>query len=309
MFKKLFLTGVAGLILLVCLGFLNWTHPAFDTISHFRLHLSAGLMVCTVLLTGFGKFRFAVVTLSAAAIGIWFAADGTRLTERTIQAAEGKPVYTMFHFNLLWLNRKKQHVINRILEIDPDIISLSEASTQWKPALRKLESRWKFNAHCPEWHVRGGVRIYSRWPLDHSEDFCGEYGSFLRTKAVLGNKERITVGSVHTRWPWPASGPRQVENLVPEIAKTGPDALITGDFNATTWSWSVQRFAAAGNLRIHSGIGGTWIFGALPKPVVNTIGLPIDNVMTKGRIRVLSVKTLEEMGSDHLPLLVSFQVQ
>ncbi|MEM9278966.1 MAG: endonuclease/exonuclease/phosphatase family protein [Pseudomonadota bacterium] len=306
--RRLFLLGVAGAILVIFLGFLGRYHPALDTFAHLRLHVSAGLFVCSFVLFAYRRKIPALLTLLTSLTGFLYSFNGTPYAAKIQTADHGKPVYQLFHLNLLWLNPKKQLVIDRIREINPELISISEASNQWEPFLSQLESDWPHKAHCPEWHIRGGVTIYSKWKLDHSSDYCGVYGSFQKTFAVLEDGSKITIGSAHPRWPWPASGPEQIDTLLPELEKIGPDALIAGDFNATTWSWSLYRFATAGQLKIHAGIGGTWMFGALPEPVVQVIGFPIDNVMSKGKVNILSVETLEEMGSDHLPLLVKFQI-
>ena len=307
--KRLFLIGITGAVLLVAVGFLNRLHPFFDTIAHFRLHLSAGLILASFILMPKRFFLLSFASIFVGLIGIWQSANGIPVTNEKRATLPDRPVYQMLHFNLLWLNPKKQLVINRIMEIDPQLISISEASTTWDPFLDRLDSRWPHTAHCPEWHVRGGVKIYSKWKIDPTDEYCGSYGSFQKSDVILDDGSRITIGSVHPRWPWPASGPRQIDELVPVLQKLGPDALIAGDFNATTWSWSTQRFAAAGGLGLVNGVGGTWMFGALPAPIVRTIGFPIDNVMSKGRVRILSVETLESMGSDHLPLLIDFQIE
>ena len=45
-----------------------------------------------------------------------------------------------------------------------------------------------------------------------------------------------------------------------------------------------------------------------PPALAPFFGLPIDNVMTKGRVQVTSVKSLPSIGSDHLPLLVELTI-
>lgn len=306
--KRVILAGVCGAILMLGLGFLNWLHPALDTLSHFRLHLGTGLILICPILLKMKTLRLAVGGMLLGAIGIWFSLSGTALTAATFPVQPGKPVYQMFHFNILWLNPKKQETIDRIKQLDPDLISISEASSTWDSYLGQLNVKWPNIAHCPEFHVRGGVKIFSKWQLDSSDEYCGDYGSFMQTTAIAENGKRIALGSVHPRWPWPASGPVQLEKMLPTLQKLGPDALIAGDFNATTWSWAVNRFAEAGELEIHPGIGGTWMFGSLPTWIVQAIGLPIDNVMSKGKVNVLSVEPLQELGSDHVPLLIRFQI-
>ncbi len=299
---------LTGAVLGVGLGYLNWLHPAFDTVAHFRLHLAAGLILLGLLLLFSGERLSAVISLLVGAIGFWGAISGTPFSAQYTASIPDKPLYSMIHFNLYWRNEHKQDFLTRVRENDPQFLSFSETSHFWMPKLKALEKQWPHVAHCPEYGSHGGVMLFSKFPMDRSNDFCGLYGTFMKTAVVFPNNTVIELGSVHPRWPWPASGPRLYKSFVPALEKLGEDALITGDFNATTWSWALQRFAQKGNLSIVPGIGSTWLFRDLPTPLIRVFGLPIDNVMHKGRIRVLSVETLETSGSDHLPLLIQFQI-
>jgi len=307
--RQLFVLGVVAAFILLVAGFMNSVHPAFDTIAHFRLHLSLGIIIVLPFLLKLKFRRFGIVCATVGVFGFWSAASGLPFITSTQTAEKEKATYQAFHLNLLWNNREKQRVIDRILQIDAEIVTLSEVSDSWSPFLAQIRNKWTYTAHCPEWSVRGGIMIFSKWPLDPTIEHCGDYGSLLIANAEAPDGSRITLAATHPRWPWPASGPRQFAAMVPALERTGPDMLVAGDFNATTWSHSIRQFASAGNLEVYRGIGATWLYGPLfPKPVIRLFGLPIDNVMSKGKIRILSVKTLELMGSDHLPLLIRFQI-
>jgi endonuclease/exonuclease/phosphatase (EEP) superfamily protein YafD len=118
----------------------------------------------------------------------------------------------------------------------------------------------------------------------------------------------VEIGVVHLRWPWPASGPEQIKALEPRLAFIGADAIIAGDFNAATWSHSVQRFADVAGMTVATGFGGTWMYKLLPPYLAPRLGLPIDNAMAKGSVSIDRVSTLPAIGSDHLPLLIEFSV-
>lgn len=307
--KKLVILGIFGASLAIGLGFLGFIHPAFDTFAHFRLHLGFGLLLIGAVI-GLHEWQWtSLLALFVGGIGFYTAANGTLLSKRNLEADASKPVYSLLHFNLYWINSRREAVIDRIIELDPDLISLSEAATRWTFEIKRLDENWPHLLHCPEWGKRGGIRFYSKWPLDKTSQYCGPYGSFARTKVTAPNGLEFTSGSVHLRWPWPASGPKQLETISPELEKVGVDALFAGDFNATTWSWSVKRFAQTSQMEIVPGVGPTWMIDELPLYYTWWAGLPIDNVMKKGRIEVLSAETLSDMGSDHLPVMVKFQIQ
>lgn len=307
--RKLIILGIFGASLAIGLGFLGGIHPAFDTFSHFRLHLSFGLLIIGAILALREWQWMSLLALCVGGIGFYTASSGTLLSKRALEADVSKPIYSLLHFNLYWINSRREAVIDKIIELDPDLISLSEAATRWTFEIKRLDEKWPHLLHCPEWGKRGGIRFYSKWPLDKTTQYCGPYGSFARTQVTAPNGLEFTSGSVHLRWPWPASGPKQLKTIKPELEKVGADALFAGDFNATTWSHSVNKFAEASQMDIVPGVGPTWMIDELPLYYTWWAGLPIDNVMKKGRIEVLSAETLSDMGSDHLPVMVKFQIQ
>ena len=96
--------------------------------------------------------------------------------------------------------------------------------------------------------------------------------------------------------------------LAGPLAGSGETALLAGDLNAATWSAAVRRIEAACGLTHVAGIGPSWLDRRLPDALRPYVGLPIDQVFAKGDIVILSAKTLEAVGSDHLPVLVEFSL-
>ncbi|MEZ5872452.1 MAG: endonuclease/exonuclease/phosphatase family protein [Nitratireductor sp.] len=310
LFQKFLALMLFGAVLVLALGFPGFLHPVFDTLGNFRLHVAAGLMLLAALLFIMRMRRLAVVAEAVALLAILTCRTGLPVGQAEKQDT-GSTVHSVFVMNLLWNNREQDKVLQRIAHENPDFLILTEVSKRWKDNLAKLEAAYPYRYHCAEWRTVGGSVIFSRMKLV-SENFCGSYASLgLATFEVDGLP--VDFGVVHLRWPWPASGPRQITAIRPKLQETGPDAFIAGDFNSVTWSHSVQRFAEAGNLQIVGGIGSTWGPGHIGRersywfPAI--LGLPIDNVMRKGRIRVLSAQRLERAGSDHLPILVKFTVE
>ena len=149
--------------------------------------------------------------------------------------------------------------------------------------------------------------------MDDNQDQCDSKAALGLTKVIIDGK-RVTAGVAHLRWPWPFSGSVQIDRIEPKLKSIGDNALIAGDFNASTWSYAIKRIARAGGIEVVSGIGPTWgpriEFDDKPLLFLPTwIGLPIDNVFTKGAVRVVNARTLPWSGSDHRPILVDFVLQ
>jgi endonuclease/exonuclease/phosphatase (EEP) superfamily protein YafD len=301
--------GILGACLGIGLGYLGNIHPFLDTFSHARLHASVGLLVIGLIVLFKKWITFSGLALVVGAIGVYTSLSGTVYSARPLAPHPGKPVYSLLHFNLYWINDQREAVIDRIIELDPDLISISEAATRWEEEIKRLDAKWTYMLHCPEHDDHGGIRFYSKWPLKTDDQYCGPHGSLAKTQVISPEGLEFTSGSVHLRWPWPASGPKQLKAIMPELETIGRDAIFAGDFNAATWSHAVNSFARTSGMKIVKGIGPTFIIDQLPLDYMWWAGLPIDNVMHKGRITILSAKTLEDLGSDHLPVLVRFQIE
>ncbi len=187
------------------------------------------------------------------------------------------------------------------------LLTLNETSREWTPKLEALKASYPYQFHCPEWQAIGGTMLFSKFPLRNDNNYCHAYAAFGVTEAFIKEKW-IEVVLVHMRWPWPASGPEQLVALEPRLKGVGDNAIIAGDFNATTWSHAVQKFASLSGTTVAKGYGGTWIYKWLPSSLAPFFGLPIDHVLTKGSPRIIRVRSLPSIGSDHLPLLAEILI-
>lgn len=311
-FRFLLLIAMIGTSLVIGAGFLGAFHPAFDTLSNFRLHLAILLALMAVLWT----FKCSRVPAAIFALISFFAIASTTaglpFASGSAQASRNTQTYRLFSMNLFWANQMPDAVVSRILELDPDLVVLMEFEHSWPGKIRGLSTIYPYRFHCSVHYGTGGVVMLSKYPLNSSPRYCGEYGSLALSDVEIDGTN-VTLGAVHLRWPWPASGPRLIDQHTPLLNAIGENALIAGDFNSVTWSHSMARFAEAGDLQIVENIGPTWgpnmtVFGRnLQWP--RQFGLPIDNAMSKGSVNVVSASTLESIGSDHLPILIDFQLQ
>ncbi|MGB7287072.1 MAG: endonuclease/exonuclease/phosphatase family protein [Salaquimonas sp.] len=298
-----------GIIIAVIFGFLGFLHPAFDTFSHFRWHFGLTLLALTI----FGAIakvrRVPVIVLLFAGLAIWASNAGNRNTLDTapIQIANAK-TYRMLTFNIQFNNPEPDSALELIKKTEADILSLTETSRYWEPKLQGLIKKYPYQFHCPEWSKIGGSMIWSKFPLRAKNDYCHTYAALGMTEIQLEGKW-LPIGIVHLRWPWPASGPKQIEALKPFLSSIGENGIISGDFNAATWSHAVNKFARFAGMEVATGFGGTWMLNLFPINLASMFGLPIDNVMAKGDVIVKKVETLDAAGSDHLPLLIEFAVK
>ncbi|MCT8999673.1 endonuclease/exonuclease/phosphatase family protein [Chelativorans intermedius] len=291
-------------------GYWGGVHAAFDSFSHFRVHL-AGLVIVLALpllfRRGWRGIGLSAMVLAAAAI-----LSVTSLPDSTVQA-QGEPAaarYKLMQLNLRYDNATPKNVLSLIGRAQPDVVTLNEVSQAWLPHLESISDAYPHRIVCPPPSPIGGVAILSRRPFLHPATAgCFDRGSLAVVTVNFGGAA-VDVAALHLGWPWPFSQPWQTQEVMRVLAgRLGHTAILAGDLNAVPWSRTVRDLATAGGLDILTQIGPTWLALPLPDALRRRAGLPIDNVLVKGRIVPLSTTRLEDAGSDHLPVLLDFSVE
>jgi endonuclease/exonuclease/phosphatase (EEP) superfamily protein YafD len=310
---------VAATILVVLLalplgaGFLGHMHPALDSFSHFRIHLAA-LLIATALLSGL--LRMFALSTSAVAVGIgviWatlsgFGPTGPASVEASmVSSSDEHATYRLLHLNLRYDNATPERVISMIGRVRPDIMALTEVSDMWQERLESIAHAYPHQVICPPPTPIGGVAILSRRPFGEEEPRCHERGALAIAGINLGG-EPIDVVALHLGWPWPFDQHRRAPIIAGLLGELGERALVAGDFNAAPWSWTVRAMARQARLRVVARVGPTWLFLGLPDALRRNAGLPIDHVLVKGGVMTHSIERLEDVGSDHLPILHLFSL-
>jgi endonuclease/exonuclease/phosphatase (EEP) superfamily protein YafD len=301
--RILIILALAGTSAAILAGFLGAVHPAFDTLAHFRLHLAAGLILVCVMALVLGARKPGTAGLAVAAVAVVSAWQALPLPATRI--AQAGPMHRLLFFNMRFDNRQPERVIDLLARTGADIVLLTEYSKILEVRLAALGKGYAYSFHCPEWREIGGTLMFSKFPIDADNRYCHAYAA-LGLARVNIDGVKVTIASAHMRWPWPASGPRQLAAITPALETIGDNVLMAGDFNATVWSHHMRKLAQLGGLALYPGIGPTWILNPVPASLAPYAGLPIDNVLSKGGVRIASARTLEAAGSDHLPVLVEF---
>jgi endonuclease/exonuclease/phosphatase (EEP) superfamily protein YafD len=302
--------GAAALSIPLVLGFFGVVHPAFDSLSHFRIHLAAAVTLAGVLLLFFPGWRLNGAVALALGIAATVATLGLPFSGLRAQASAGAidaPRYRLLQMNLRFDNPQPEAVLSLIGEMRPDVITLNEVSAMWREKLALLEAAYPYRIVCPPPAYIGGSAILSRRPFTSAGARCEDRGSLAVATVDFGG-EAVDIAALHLGWPWPFEQPRQVRKLAAAFAGIGDRAILAGDFNATAWSQTVRRVAEAGNFDLVQRVGPTWLDRRLPSWLRPHIGLPIDHVLVKGGVLADAPRRLAAVGSDHLPVLMEFTV-
>lgn len=319
MFRILLFFAMLAATALIAVGFLGPIHPAFDTLANFRLHVSAGLVALAFLWSLRCSRVPAIVFAMAGFLGFATGASGLPVQPEIRSPAAGASVHRAFFMNMYSHNPKMETVIATIERLDPDVVMLAEFSWLWEPHVERLAAHYAHYLRCGRpVGPAGSLVLLSKFPVapesgsGSTPRLCRSDGAALFQEFAIDGRE-VSIGVVHLHWPWPFPQPEQIDSLEHELAALRANALVAGDFNAATWSHAVRRFADAGGLSVVSGIGATWrptlTVAEWPLRWPFWAGLPIDNVLEKGALRVLRAEALEPAGSDHRPILIEFSIE
>lgn len=292
------------------------------------LHLLVGLWAT--------DYAFAGAIALALGLQLFFIVPYTALYPREmLQSATRNDDnrISLLIFNVLHDNREVGALRDLIRATDPDVVLLSEPTQWWLEQLDGLEIDYPHTVFAPQANHYGKL-LYSRLEMIEPEiRFLIEPRiPSLRVKLRLRSGQAVTFYGVHPRPPGlkreqssaaggchghltegaepTAAGERDDSDLrdaelllvAQEVADAaGAAAIVGGDFNDVAWSRSTRLFKRISGLldpRVGRGLFNS--FDAR-YPLMR---YPLDHVFASTHFRLVELRRLPAIGSDHFPMLV-----
>lgn len=298
LFALIAVGGIVASVLSFFGGFVWW----FDLLASFRAQLAAGLTVVGLILVIGRWVRTATVTLAAALLNIALIVPLYLGVPH-----EGPADVRVLSFNLLAENDDYAEVIAYIQQVEADVVFLHEVSRPWEEALADADLPYEMTVSREE------DVIFATLVLAPEGAVVTSYGWTLadpRSVAVEFEVDGIPVHilGVHALAPSDEERAvlrRQELEFVGEWAadQTGP-AAVTGDFNATPWSYPFRQLIEGGLIDSEKGFGLQPSFPADPV----WARVPIDHLLHNQGFEVSDRQLDPPLGSDHLPLVVDLVV-
>ena len=215
--------------------------------------------------------------------------------------------------NVLETNRNYAACLQMLRRADPDVILAVETDAAWKENLRELENDYPYTVFMPLSNTYG-MLFYSRLKLKEPEiKFLLEPDvPSVHTVIELPSGAPINFHGLHPRPPAPqeaeTSVPRDAELIVVgKYVKEHPGAtIVAGDMNDVAWSHTSKLFRKTSGLldpRIGRGLFAT--FNAFYK----LLRWPLDHVFHTRDFKLVSLRRLEHIGSDHFPICITLSYE
>jgi endonuclease/exonuclease/phosphatase (EEP) superfamily protein YafD len=247
----------------------------------------------------------AVIAVQLAYIGRFFPTGWvqTLRAEPSLASDRGRHV-SLLTANVRQSNRDFDRLIGLIGREAPDVAILVETDDRWVAALEPL------HADYPHRAVRAqdngyGIAVLSRWPLEEVDwrDLVVEGVPSVRMQLSLAG-EAIRLYVVHPEPPVPYN---ETEGRDAEIGLVGMEAetdplptIVAGDLNDVAWSHTTRRFQRLSGLldpRVGRGFFNTF------HAQVPIWRWPLDHLFHDPRFRLVEMRRLPDIGSDHFPML------
>ena len=207
--------------------------------------------------------------------------------------------------NVLQDNEDAAALLRLIAKESPDVVVLCEVNQRWINDLAPLRERFKHHVEHPL-ENKYGLAMYSNLDLVSSEVRAMVKESIPSIDAVvrLRSGQPVRLFAVHPNPPRPGEDTTKRDAelvLVGREVRDWGSVVVLGDLNDVGWSRTTDLFQeVSGLLDPRKGRGfyptynaKSWVWR-----------YPLDHLFHSDDFRVVSLRTLPEIGSDHLPLKV-----
>jgi endonuclease/exonuclease/phosphatase (EEP) superfamily protein YafD len=208
--------------------------------------------------------------------------------------------------NILMTNRSAEKFLQVVNQAEPDILIVDEPDAWWAEQLRGLDAVFSHQTKYPLENTYGMI-FFSRLPVVRSEvkfvveDDVPSIHSIIK----LRSGQPVELISLHPRPPQPNvdTEERDAELVLVgrEVRRSPYPSIVAGDMNDVGWSHTSELFQkVSGLLDPRRGRG----FYATFHAKYPFLRYPLDHLFHSEEFRLVSMRVLDDVGSDHFPLLV-----
>lgn len=221
-------------------------------------------------------------------------------------------VVSILSVNVYQYNKEYHRLIDLICDIKPDIVFTVESDLKWEQALSVIEREYPATLKIPQDNTYG-MHFYSRLEVEDLSLNRLVSSDIPSIEAKIKTKEdqQFTLYGIHPPPPSPTEEQTSKERdgelmaLAKKLNSETEPVIVVGDFNNVAWSRSSQLFRKKANL-IDPRMGHGFVSSFPAKwPIMR---FPIDLFYHSSNIKVRELKTLQQIGSDHLPVYCRFVI-
>lgn len=301
-----FTLPIAGLMLFVTVGFIFTPHlpfsnnPLVEKFCEYAVHGMFLLLMLSLLFFATAKYKLMFVGMSCVgALCIFLKSasnDHLILPENTMA-----PKMSIAHFNLSYIGENYEEFIQRIKDVDADIVSLQELTPDWDLYLKThLADKYP--------HVLKNVRIdpfgkalFAKNELVSRDTIDAKGNPILKSMLKLGDRT-VNLMSAYILPPLNESSRNnaidQLDILSVKVKGSRKPTIIIGDLNMVYWSNEIRAFRKDAGLE-NSRRGFTPL----------GFKIPYDHMFYSEQLECSRFEELQDSLSNHLGILGTFQLK
>jgi len=214
--------------------------------------------------------------------------------------------------NVYQFNTDYKRFISLINTCKPDVFLTMESNGDWEKALKVLEKDYPFQ-HKVTLENTYGMHFYSKLEISESKTHYFVADDIPSIEAHLKTTDgfEFMFFGVHPPPPSPTEEKTSKErdgdllSTAKRVKEIHKPIIVVGDFNNVAWSKSSILFRKTSEL-IDPRVGHAFISTFHAK--YRFFRFPIDLMFHSEEIFIDTLKTLENFGSDHLPVYCKFKI-
>jgi len=315
---------LTGLLLLAnVFSYLGEYSYFFELFTHFRVQYLLLFLISSLFFGVLWNKKWLMLSLMGLALNAFPVGSlylpANTLDNQTQANKEGNKqtqTLSVLLSNVLSSNHRYDLLLNQIEVQQPDLIIVLELNPLWANALKTIEEQYPHNKIIPR-NDNFGIALYSKHPLHDIQvlDFAQNSIPSISANYQIEQNKRLQIIATHPLPPMNASlAEQQIVHLqklaayINILKQDGTQILLAGDFNSTPWSplyKNLIKQTTLTNTRQGFGIYSSWPT-KLKSPLLQ---IPLDHIFISKNIHTRTIKTLQPMGSDHLPVYVELEIE
>jgi endonuclease/exonuclease/phosphatase (EEP) superfamily protein YafD len=233
----------------------------------------------------------------------------TEAKDSSMQSEENS--LTLMVSNVRMSNTEYERFHALVNKYNPDVLLINEPDNAWAVSINRHDVDFPHSIKYPLDNSYG-IMLLSKLPLTESavnflvkDDIPSIY-----TKINLPSGVAIDFYGVHPEPPMPGTDTyeRDTELLIigKKIRERENPAIVAGDLNDVGWSYTSKLFRKYSGLvdpREGRGLYNTY------SVLVPLLRYPLDHIFYSVDFGLINLEKLEDIGSDHFPLLISLNYE
>ncbi|MFG0299731.1 MAG: endonuclease/exonuclease/phosphatase family protein [Phycisphaerales bacterium JB047] len=275
---------------------------------------SGAILLASVVIQAFWAGKFTALTTPEVPSSTRASGDGHR--GETEPPLDGS--IRLITANVDYTNADRAAAIDRLMEMRPHVLAMVETDEQWDDDIERYRERYPYMVKELRELGRGMV-VLSSFPIEQGEVRSLVDDDRPSIWAELCLPDGRCVRLVVTHPPPPglpkrgdsgrhSSKKRDIElDIIASRVRSEPEHhwILSGDFNDVGWSGTTMRAKRVSGLRDPR--VGRGMFSTFPASLP-LLRYPIDHVLVSASFRLVRLIRLDDIGSDHLPLLVDLEL-